>query len=517
VGTNLVTSSYDAAGNLTNRVFAGGRTQSLTWDGEGRLVTVSETIGSTNVYTWMALYDALGRRTRTITTSVSGTNTVSETIDSWYDPHVEFQEVAVLVNGERTWKMYGPDVSGHYGGAQGVGGLEATIKERDGTATGIINDYYGNAVATVSSGAIIWSGTKLTGYGPAKGYRPPVLSASVPVSEATLWQDRMMDLTGFYYLGARYYDSEAGRFLSPDPKGHAASWDLYSYANGDPVNGMDPDGRIGKAVLQDRLSAYYGNAQGIVDAARPMIEGANFLNSLANPINFLTGSFEANKSLIDEGGQWVQNQLDSAAQSIGARNDNATFVLNAFLSDVAVNLTTMMVGGSEVGAASKSESFLGGLGGELSALFRSDSAAAAEGTRALTLPTTDASLSGTTTLGYTTPSGDVFLQSGLSRAEQISTLRHESVHAFFSPGDGPLVTFRQNLGQWGYENSQLLRFSEEAIAETYGSGSLLQGLRHPFVNGYGITPGGLLLEGGVVGGGLFGAGYLGYEIGGGGH
>jgi hypothetical protein len=142
---------------------------------------------------------------------------------------------------------------------------------------------------------------------------------------------------------------------------------------------------------------------------------------------------------------------------------------------------------------------------------------AAEGTRALTLPATDTSLAGTRTLGYTTPSGDVFLQPGLSRAEQISTLQHESVHAFFSPsGNGPLATFRQNLGQWGYDNSQLLRYSEEAMAETYGSGSLLQGLRHPLVNGYGITPGGLLLEGGVVGGGLFGAGYLGYQIGGGG-
>ncbi|WCJ60972.1 hypothetical protein NXS98_07590 [Fontisphaera persica] len=132
--------------------------------------------------------------------------------------------------------------------------------------------------------------------------------------------------------------------------------------------------------------------------------------------------------------------------------------------------------------------------------------------RALRLPATDTTLAGTRTLGYTTPSGNVFLQPGLSRAEQLSTLRHESVHAFFSPrGSGPVATFRQNLGQWGYDNSQLLRFTEEAIAETYGSGSLLQGLRHPFVNGYGITPGGLLLEGGVVGGGIFGAGYLGSQ------
>ncbi len=145
---------------------------------------------------------------------------------------------------------------------------------------------------------------------------------------------------------------------------------------------------------------------------------------------------------------------------------------------------------------------------------RGSSAAAAEGTRALQLPATRGIAPGV--LGETLPNGQVFLRPGLSRAEQVSTLRHESVHAFFSPqGSGPVTTFRQNLGQWGYDNSQLLRFTEEAMAETYGSGSLLQGLRHPLVNGYGITPGGLLLEGGAVGCGIFGAGYLGYQMGGG--
>ncbi len=129
--------------------------------------------------------------------------------------------------------------------------------------------------------------------------------------------------------------------------------------------------------------------------------------------------------------------------------------------------------------------------------------------RALRLPATDTTLAGTRTLGYTTPNGNIFLQPGLSRAEQLSTLRHESVHAFLSArGNGPLATFRQNVGVGAYRNSQLLRFTEEAIAETYGSGSLLQGLRHPFVNGY-VTPSGVLLEGS----GLIGAVYLGYQLG----
>jgi hypothetical protein len=135
-----------------------------------------------------------------------------------------------------------------------------------------------------------------------------------------------------------------------------------------------------------------------------------------------------------------------------------------------------------------------------------------EGTRALQLPVTREMAPGV--LGQTLPNGQVFLRPGLSRAEQVSTLRHESVHAFFSPeGSSSIANFRQNLGQFGYDNSQLLRFTEEAIAETYGSRNLLQGLSHPLVNPYGISPGGLALEGGIVGGGIAGVAYLGYQLG----
>ena len=252
VGTNTVTDSYDGAGNLISRVFAGQKTQKLTWDGLGRLVGVVQRDNSNNGFNWSATYDGLGRRLGTVNTPVvngQANSAVTLTIDSFYDPRVEFQELGVAVNGQRTWKVMGPDLNGRYGGMQGVGGLEATICESSGLMTGALNDYFGNVLATINvqQGAVNWSPVRVTGYGPALGYQAPALSGSVPLAEALVWRSRRIDPTGFYCLGARYYDPVSARFLSPDPLGHAASMDLYSFAHGDPVNQFDPSGRLGKS------------------------------------------------------------------------------------------------------------------------------------------------------------------------------------------------------------------------------------------------------------------------------
>jgi RHS repeat-associated protein len=46
-------------------------------------------------------------------------------------------------------------------------------------------------------------------------------------------------------LGARYYDPEVGRFLSPDPIGFLDGLNLYQYARNNPVGVVDPTGLFG--------------------------------------------------------------------------------------------------------------------------------------------------------------------------------------------------------------------------------------------------------------------------------
>ena len=57
--------------------------------------------------------------------------------------------------------------------------------------------------------------------------------------------------TGLYYLKTRYYDPETGRFVNMDDvwmlpmlQNHINGLNLFAYGNNNPVNMVDPDGRI---------------------------------------------------------------------------------------------------------------------------------------------------------------------------------------------------------------------------------------------------------------------------------
>jgi RHS repeat-associated protein len=260
-----VTNYFDGAGYVTNRVFYNSnKVQQLTWDGLGRLVGVVERDYVTNGFNWSAIYDASGRRLRTVTIPVTNsvTNVASAlTVDSYYDPQVKYAEVAVSVNGVSTWKVLGPDINGRYGGMHGVGGLEATVQEADGATVPVLNDYFGNVLATIASASVTWSPIRVGAYGPVMGYRPATVAPGAVLAETLVWRSRWMDPSGLYCLGTRPYDPMGGHFLSPDPLGHAASMDLYSFCGGDPLNLFDADGRLGKGVIDAAVIVQQGLVQ----------------------------------------------------------------------------------------------------------------------------------------------------------------------------------------------------------------------------------------------------------------
>lgn len=273
---------HDSVGNVTSRIVTDDtgpdtyvRTQTLKWDAEGRLMSVTQTDDSPESYNfvWSATYDASGRRVRA-QTGFTGKHpqtgrTLTET--SWHDPLVEFLEVGLEVawSGtstgtvtahERWWKVHGPDLNGGYGGLQGMGGLEAMVNEVNGEIVGFIDDMYGHILGFATAPGLTtgspsatpflnrvttfeWSLSRFGGYGPLPGYWSPAIADGVATWRTFGWRGRRMEVTGYYHLGARYYNSSSGRFMSADPLGHGASMSLYDYANGDPINFVDPRGR----------------------------------------------------------------------------------------------------------------------------------------------------------------------------------------------------------------------------------------------------------------------------------
>jgi len=67
------------------------------------------------------------------------------------------------------------------------------------------------------------------------------LSANRLLFKGLLWESNS---TGMYYMRARWYDPELGRFASEDPCGLADGTNLYTFAGNDAINGHDPSGCI---------------------------------------------------------------------------------------------------------------------------------------------------------------------------------------------------------------------------------------------------------------------------------
>ena len=65
------------------------------------------------------------------------------------------------------------------------------------------------------------------------------------------------ELTGLYYLNARFYNPVDGRFLTQDPyrgsNDQPDTWHLYGYCAGDPVNWIDPSGHR-RLLINSRFS-----------------------------------------------------------------------------------------------------------------------------------------------------------------------------------------------------------------------------------------------------------------------
>ncbi len=270
-GSNLLWQyGYDAAGNASNRsIIMNGTTypvHTLVWDSIGQMAKVSQRSTGTSDFDWSTVYDGLGRRVQTVWQPMNNgvASGSSCYLQYYYDPQVEFLGLGINNNGSRQWSVYGPDLNGIYGGQQGVGGAESYVTEGSAPVVQDINNYFGDTVGAVYTPVGMTGAYYMYSYGLTLGAYGPQPGTGLYSDLVPQWRGRYADWTGYIWMGARYYEARSGRFLSADPLGHASSMSLYDYANGDPLNGLDPDGRFPGAPndpLNDPLSAMMQQVQ----------------------------------------------------------------------------------------------------------------------------------------------------------------------------------------------------------------------------------------------------------------
>ncbi|MER6289410.1 RHS repeat-associated core domain-containing protein [Streptomyces sviceus] len=117
------------------------------------------------------------------------------------------------------------------------------IREPGGTlnslTTGGKNYYYLTDALGSVTGLVDEGGKQVNTYRyTPTGISRPGTTESVP--QPYRFTGGYQDPTGLYHFGARYYDPQISRFTQPDPSGQEKN--PYLYAEGDPLNRIDPSG-----------------------------------------------------------------------------------------------------------------------------------------------------------------------------------------------------------------------------------------------------------------------------------
>ncbi|WP_079100748.1 polymorphic toxin-type HINT domain-containing protein [Streptomyces sp. Root55] len=209
--------TYDAVGNTDTRTLGDGTVQDLDYDGEGRLVKVTEPVEGGSPKVTEYLHDADGNRliarTSTESTLYLGTTEIS------------------VAKGTTT-----PQATRYLD----LGGGHLAVQADNGKVTFTTADHHGTALLAIDAATQQVSQRRLTPFGGSRGTEPATWPSSRGFVGGT--QD---DATGLTHLGAREYDPATGRFLSVDPimdLTNPQQINGYTYGNNNPLTFSDPSG-----------------------------------------------------------------------------------------------------------------------------------------------------------------------------------------------------------------------------------------------------------------------------------
>ncbi len=204
---------YDNAGNTKTRLSNAGNQQTLTFDREGHLTSLTEA-GQSNSY----VYDAAGNRL--IRRDPSGT--------TLYLPNGTEVRVAAGTSTATATRYYRHQ------------GTSIAVRTAAGLSW-IVGDHHGTAELSLNATTLAVAKRRSLPYGQARGTTTGTWAAGMDKG----FVGGTTDNTGLTHMGAREYDPAIGRFISIDPIMDLADpqqWQGYNYANNNPTTWADPSG-----------------------------------------------------------------------------------------------------------------------------------------------------------------------------------------------------------------------------------------------------------------------------------
>ena len=195
------TLQYDANGNLTS-----DGTNTYNWNARNQLVTIGGPVPAS------FQYDPFGRRV---------SKTIGGTTQYLYDGANPVQEIS------------GTSASANLL----TGGVDEYFQRTDlAGARNFLTDALGSTLALADSTGAVQTQYTFEPFGNTS-------VTGTATTNSFAYTGRELDTTGLYFLRARYYSPNLGRFISQDPLGFAGSGtNLYAYSADNPVNVIDPFG-----------------------------------------------------------------------------------------------------------------------------------------------------------------------------------------------------------------------------------------------------------------------------------
>ncbi len=236
-GATPWTFDYDAAGNVVARS-VDGFDQTFVYDSDHRIVSVDDSSPGAGASTFK--YSADGARVvRATPTSLT------------YYAFGLYEYELDIANGAQVTERHNYMAAGE---------MVAVREQAPGTDefTWMFSDHQGSASAFLNTAT---GASGMTRYYPF-GHERVISGSDVNPTDYGYGGHINDRDTGLLYMGARYYDQQVGRFMSPDPlipdATNPADWNPYSYVRNSPINLLDPSGREPESA-QESYAEYLRN------------------------------------------------------------------------------------------------------------------------------------------------------------------------------------------------------------------------------------------------------------------